>query len=162
MTVFVARWRSCPSSRRSRRFGGPYAAFFVAALCFVALSSSAEAQNTTPGIVLDVSDAMTVREPVSKTYKIKLATQPTGNVDVWMGPDSNGGGGATRYTIGLIFTFTPTDWNQWRTIPMQGPDDSDGDNHTVKIYHVVRPTYTGPLIKPPLYTPIPPPTSTRA
>ena len=94
MTVFVARWRSCPSSRRSRRFGGPYAAFFVAALCFVALSSSAEAQNATPGIVLDVGDAMTVREPVSKTYKIKLATQPTGNVDVWMGPDSDGGGGS--------------------------------------------------------------------
>ena len=157
MTVFVARWRSCPSSRRSRRFGGPYAAFFVAALCFVALSSSAEAQNATPGIVLDVGDSMTVREPVSKTYKIKLATQPTGNVDVWMGPDSDGGGGATRYTIGLIFTFTPTDWNQWRTIPMQGPDDSDGDNHTVKIYHVVRPTYLSPPTKPPLYTPIPPP-----
>ena len=157
MTVFVARWRSCPSSRRSRRFGGPYAVFFVAALCFATFPSSAEAQNTTPGIVLDVGDSMTVREPVQTTYRIKLATKPTGNVNVWVGSNSDGSGKSRYVAFGVNFTFTPTNWSEWVTMSLGTGHDSDGDNHTVKLHHVVRPTYLSPPTKPPLYTPIPPP-----
>ena len=78
--------------------------------------------NDTANLVVSTS-SLTVGEAGSDTFTVKLATQPSGQVDVTV--SSSDTGAATVSPASL--TFTTTDWNATQEVTVSGVD-SDTDN----------------------------------
>ena len=68
-------------------------------------------------------------EAGSDTFTVKLATQPSGQVDVTV--SSSDTGAATVSPASL--TFTTTDWNATQEVTVSGVEDSDTDNESLTV-----------------------------
>ena len=83
--------------------------------------------------------ALTVTEGGSGSYKVKLATQPSGEVTVTVGGtygtdvivDSNGGEVGNQDRL----TFTPATWDSEQAVIVTAAEDSDSANDSVTISH---------------------------
>ena len=84
--------------------------------------------NDTANLVVSTS-SLTVGEAGSDTFTVKLATQPSGQVDVTV--SSSDTGAATVSPASL--TFTTTDWNATQEVTVSGVDDSDTDNESLTV-----------------------------
>ena len=74
--------------------------------------------------------SLTIREGRNKTYTVVLESEPTGPVTVR----------STRWPGGSRFMplrFTPSDWNEVRTVRVWAPHDLDGDPDTFTLVHAV-------------------------
>ena len=73
--------------------------------------------------------SLTVDEGFNDTFKVKLATQPTGTVtvSVWSGDT----GAATVSTASL--SFTTSNYSRWQTVTVTGEDDADASNERTSI-----------------------------
>ena len=85
------------------------------------------ALGTPVGLVLSVT-SLTVPEGGSRTYTLKLTSQPTGNVTVTVGGasgdvsvDTNGGASGNQNTL----TFTSSNWDTARTVRVSAAEDDD-------------------------------------
>ena len=94
--------------------------------------------NDPPALVLSRS-ALTVTEGGSGSYKVTLATQPSGEVTVTVGGtygtdlivDSNGGEMGNQDRL----TFTPATWDSGQAVIVTAAEDSDSANDSVTISH---------------------------
>ena len=94
--------------------------------------------NDPPALVLSRS-ALTVTEGGSGSYKVTLATQPSGEVTVTVGGtygtdlivDSNGGEVGNQDRL----TFTPATWDSGQAVIVTAAEDSDSANDSVTISH---------------------------
>ena len=81
-----------------------------------------------PGYVYTVSNA-TVAEGGTRTFQVRLSTQPSANVTV----------GVTSEDTSIItvspssLTFTASNWNTNQTVTITGVEDSDASNETVDV-----------------------------
>ena len=84
--------------------------------------------DDTANLVLNLT-SLTVGEAGSGTFTVKLATQPSGQVNVTV--SSNDTGAATVSPASL--TFTTGNWNTTKTVTVSGVDDSDTDNESLTV-----------------------------
>ena len=84
--------------------------------------------DDTANLVLNLT-SLTVDEAGSGTFTVKLATQPSGQVNVTV--SSNDTGAATVSPASL--TFTTGNWNTTKTVTVSGVDDSDTDNESLTV-----------------------------
>ena len=91
-----------------------------------------ESSGETPDLLL-VPPTLTVDEGDSATYRVSLGTQPTGNVTVRIGSESN----AVTWSPETSLTFTPGNYSTPQTVTVTGKDNdvdaADGSatlNHT--------------------------------
>ena len=77
-----------------------------------------------------------VPEGGTGTYKVKLATQPTGNVKVTVARKS-GSDQDTDLSVktGASLTFTTSNWSTDQTVTLQAAQDDDGENDTAVFTH---------------------------
>ena len=71
---------------------------------------------------------LSVGEGDTATYRLSLATRPTGAVTVTV---SSGDSGALA--VPVSFVFTTSNWNQPRTVTVRGVEDEDTNNETVTV-----------------------------
>ena len=84
--------------------------------------------NDTANLVLSRT-SMSVGEAGSDTFTVKLATEPSGQVDVTVTSDDIG---AATVSPGSL-TFTTTNWNATQEVTVSGEDDSDTDNEILTV-----------------------------
>ena len=84
--------------------------------------------NDTANLVVSTS-SLTVGEAGSDTFTVKLATQPSGQVDVTVSSDDTGAATASPASL----TFTTTDWNATQEVTVSGVEDSDTDNESLTV-----------------------------
>ena len=84
------------------------------------------------GVVVDPK-TLTVGEGASKTYTLKLSSQPGGNVTV--SASSNAISVATVSPASV--TFSTTNWNDAQTVTVSGVQDDDANNESATISHKV-------------------------
>ena len=77
--------------------------------------------------------SLTVPEGSGSTYTVVLESEPTGSVTVT--PSVGGNSDVTVSPSPL--TFTPSDWNEARTVTVSAVDDVDGEPDTAMVSHVV-------------------------
>ena len=85
--------------------------------------------NDTPGVSVSRS-RIRVAEGGSRTYAIRLDSQPTGNVTVT--PESADGEAAT---VSGALTFTPDDWDEEKQVTVSGVQDDDSNDEEVTVTH---------------------------
>ena len=157
--VFVVMRRYCLSCRKPCRFGVPWTAFCVAALCFAAFPSSTEAQNT-PGIQLLKSDGTTLSNtnpllvyenptggltPVNSEYTVSLTTNPNADVTVTVTRPSNSlvnvkAPGSQTFGPSATLTFTATNWSTAQTVTVEAETDNDTRDETTVLTHTASST----------------------
>ena len=90
------------------------------------------ADNDTRGVLVTPT-SLTVPEGGDSTYTVVLETEPTGPVTVTPSVGDN-----ADVTVGLSpVRFTPTDWNQARTVTVSAGHDVDGEPDTATVIHAV-------------------------
>ena len=72
---------------------------------------------------------LSVGEGDTATYRLSLATQPTGAVTVAVSS------GDSRGAVPVSFVFTTSNWNQPRTVTVRGVEDEDTNDETVTVTH---------------------------
>ena len=82
-----------------------------------------------PGLVFSPQQ-LSVDEGDTATYRLSLATRPTGAVTVTV---SSGDSGALA--VPVSFVFTTSNWNQPRTVTVRGVEDEDTNDETVTVSH---------------------------
>ncbi len=86
--------------------------------------------DDTVGLVIDPT-AMTVAEGGSRTYAVKLATEPSGTVAVGIA-----GHAGTDLTLDQeSLTFTASSWRTAQTVAVTAGEDSDAANDTATLTH---------------------------
>ena len=86
--------------------------------------------DDTVGLVIDPA-AVTVPEGGSRTYAVKLATEPSGTVTVGIGGHSG-----TDLTLDQeSLTFTPSAWGTAQMVTVTAGEDSDAANDTATLSH---------------------------
>ena len=101
-------------------------------------------QNVTVTVVDDEAQAgvafssstPTVHEGTTGTYTVRLNTRPTQNVTIAVTSDNQ----AIATVSPPSLTFTNENWVTARTVTMRGVQDSDEDDETVSLNHVVTST----------------------
>ena len=73
---------------------------------------------------------LSVDEGDTATYRLSLATQPTGAVTVAVSSSDS-----AALSVPVSFVFTTSNWNQPRTVTVRGVEDEDTDNETVTVTH---------------------------
>ena len=73
---------------------------------------------------------LSVDEGDTATYRLSLATQPTGAVTVTVSSSDR-----AALSVPVSFVFTTSNWDQPRTVTVRGVEDSDTDNETVTVTH---------------------------
>ena len=93
--------------------------------------------NDTPALVFS-STSLTVDEGAGGMYRVKLATQPTGNVTVMVSStssevtvDTDTGTNGNQNTL----SFTTSDWNGEKTVTFSAGQDDDGANDGATLSH---------------------------
>ena len=158
--VFVVMRRYCLSCRKPCRFGVPWTAFCVAALCFAAFPSSAEAQNT-PGIKLLKSDGTTLsnmnpllvyekpsdsnRAYTRSEYTVSLTTNPNADVTVSVTWSANSfiklkAPGSSTFGTSATLTFTTTNWSTAQTVKVEAESDTNTRDETTVLTHTASST----------------------
>ena len=83
--------------------------------------------------VLVTPTSLTVPEGGDSTYTVVLESEPAGTVTVTPSVGDN-----ADVTVGLSpVRFTPTDWNQARTVTVSAGHDVDGEPDTATVIHAV-------------------------
>ena len=93
--------------------------------------------NVVGGVTLS-STSLAINEanaPVTETYTVALASQPSGNVVVAPSVTACSGCGVTVSPSSL--TFTRTNWSAPKTVTVRVAADADGDDETATITHTV-------------------------
>ena len=93
--------------------------------------------NVVGGVTLS-STTLAINEanaPVTETYTVALASQPSGNVVVRPSVTACSGCGVTVSPSSL--TFTRTNWSVPKTVTVRVAADADGDDETATITHTV-------------------------
>ena len=93
--------------------------------------------NVVGGVTLS-STTLAINEanaPVTETYTVALASQPSGNVVVRPSVTACSGCGVTVSPSSL--TFTRTNWSVPKTVTVRVATDADGDDETATITHTV-------------------------
>ena len=73
---------------------------------------------------------LSVDEGDTATYRLSLATRPTGAVTVAVSS-----GDSAALAVPVSFVFTTSNWNQPRTVTVRGVEDDDTDDETVTVTH---------------------------
>ena len=73
---------------------------------------------------------LSVDEGDTATYRLSLATQPTGAVTVAVSSSDR-----AALSVPVSFVFTTSNWDQPRTVTVRGVEDNDTDNETVTVTH---------------------------
>ena len=73
---------------------------------------------------------LSVDEGDTATYRLSLATRPTGAVTVAVSS-----GDSAALAVPVSFVFTTSNWNQPRTVTVRGVEDDDTNNETVTVTH---------------------------
>ena len=98
--------------------------------------TATENDNDTKAITLTPSTGVTVTEGSTASYKVKLATKPSGNVTVTVARKSgNDQDSDISVKTGASLTFTTANWNTDRTVTLEAAQDIDGENGTATIQH---------------------------
>ncbi len=98
--------------------------------------TATEDDNDTKAFTLSSSSGVTVTEGSTKDYKIKLATQPTGDVTVTVARKSGSEQDSDiSVKTGGTLTFTTSNWNTDQTVTLEAAEDNDGDNGTAVFKH---------------------------
>ena len=81
---------------------------------------------------LEVSpDSLSITEGESATYKVRLTSEPTGDVTVTESPTPAG-----AVTLDLAkLTFAPSDWDDFQTVTVTATDDSTPGDKSAQIAH---------------------------
>ena len=82
-----------------------------------------------PGLVFSPQQ-LSVDEGDTATYRLSLATEPTGAVTVAVSSDDTG-----ALSVPVSFVFTTSNWNQPRTVTVRGVEDDDTNDETVTVTH---------------------------
>ena len=93
--------------------------------------------NVVGGVTLSAT-TLAINEanaPVTETYTVALASQPSGNVTVAPSVTACSGCGVTVSPSSL--TFTRTNWSVPKTVTVRVAADADGDDETATITHTV-------------------------
>ena len=93
--------------------------------------------NVVGGVTLSAT-ALAINEanaPVTETYTVALASQPSGNVTVAPSVTACSGCGVTVSPSSL--TFTRTNWSAPKTVTVRVAADADGNDETATITHTV-------------------------
>ena len=93
--------------------------------------------NVVGGVTLSAT-SLAINEanaPVTETYTVALASQPSGNVVVRPSVTACSGCGVTVSPSSL--TFTRTNWSVPKTVTVRVAADADGDDETATITHTV-------------------------
>ncbi len=79
---------------------------------------------------------VTVAEGSTATYKVKLATKPSGTVTVTVARSTAGTQDADLgVRTGASLTFTTADWSTDQTVTLEAKEDDDGDDGTADFSH---------------------------
>ena len=73
---------------------------------------------------------LSVDEGDTTTYRLSLATQPTGAVTVALSSSDSG-----ALSVPVSFVFTTSNWDQPRTVTVRGVEDDDFSDETVTVTH---------------------------
>ena len=73
---------------------------------------------------------LSVDEGDTATYRLSLATQPTGAVTVTVSSSDR-----AALSVPVSFVFTTSNWDQPRTVTVRGVEDNDTDDETVTVTH---------------------------
>ena len=97
-----------------------------------------------PVLIRDAADdditTLSVPEGSSATYKVKLSSQPSSNVTVYLDLQSNSGNNAGDSNINRTppsLTFTTQDWGTAQTVTVSASEDGDTVNGSRTISHRV-------------------------
>ena len=90
------------------------------------------ADNDTRGVLVTPT-SLTVPEGGDSTYTVVLESEPTGPVTVTPSVGDN----ADVTVSPSPLTFTPSDWNQARTVTVSAADDVDAEPDTATVIHAV-------------------------
>ena len=101
-----------------------------------------------PGVLITPT-ALTVPEGGSRTYTVKLTSQPTADVTVTI--DKSGSTTVTHDATNNMLTFTAANWATNQTVRVSAAeDDDDYDDDTATISHSVASTdgdYSGAIVR---------------
>ena len=97
--------------------------------------------NDTVGVMIDPT-TLTVTEGSSKSYAVKLTSQPAGDVTVTVSGHSGTGAALSGMTLtNNVLTFTTANWSTAQTVTVTGTDDDTAEaNETVTLAHAVAST----------------------
>lgn len=77
---------------------------------------------------------LAVREGGYASYSLRLRSKPSANVKVYI---QRSEGDASIYSSTGVVTFTPADWDRWQKAYVRANSDSDRDNGTAVLSHLV-------------------------
>ena len=89
-----------------------------------------------PGVRLEPTAVNVLEEGAAASYRIRLNTQPSGNVSV----TPSAGAFAPELAVsgdGVALTFTTTDWDQEQTVSLEVRHDGDAEHETMSVTHAV-------------------------
>ena len=97
--------------------------------------------NDSVGVMIDPTE-LTVTEGSSKSYAVKLTSEPAGDVTVTVSGHSGTGAALSGMTLtSNVLTFTAMNWSTAQTVTVTGTDDSTAEaNETVTLAHAVAST----------------------
>ena len=103
--------------------------------------SVAITENDSVGVMIDPTE-LTVTEGSSKSYAVKLTSEPAGDVTVTVSGHSGTGAALSGMTLtSNVLTFTTANWATAQTVTVTGTDDSTAEaNETVTLAHAVAST----------------------
>ena len=103
--------------------------------------SVAITENDSVGVMIDPTE-LTVAEGSSKSYAVKLTSEPAGDVTVTVSGHSGTGAALSGMTLtSNVLTFTAMNWSTAQTVTVTGTDDSTAEaNETVTLAHAVAST----------------------
>ena len=97
--------------------------------------------NDSVGVMIDPTE-LTVTEGSSKSYAVKLTSEPAGDVTVTVSGHSGTGAALSGMTLtSNVLTFTAANWSTAQTVTVTGTDDSTAEAaETVTLAHAVAST----------------------
>ena len=97
--------------------------------------TATESDNDTAALTLS-ANARTVPEGGQATYRVKLATQPSGNVTVTVARKTTGTQDPhLSVKSGASLTFTKSNWNANQTVTLKAAEDPDDKHGTADFTH---------------------------
>ena len=103
--------------------------------------SVAITENDAVGVMIDPTE-LTVTEGSSKSYAVKLTSEPAGDVTVTVSGHADTGAALSGTTLtNNVLTFTTGNWSTAQTVTVTGTDDSTAEGaETVTLAHAVAST----------------------
>ena len=88
--------------------------------------------DDTAGVTINAANPVVVNEGGSSAYTVRLNTQPSGNVELDLSSDNS------EVTLNpATLTFTPSNWNNARTVTVNAAHDPDPNDDTANIAHTI-------------------------